>query len=90
MEENTLSELTDEELLIKKKELKNSKIFHATMIGFLAGILLFGFVAWMLSPDKQLGFLIPMLFPAFIIYRVIKNSKKNNALEVVLKERNLS
>lgn len=90
MEKKELYALTDGELLVEKKKLKNSKIIHATLIGFLAGIAIFGIVAWSLSPEKKLGFLIPMLIPISIIYRVIKSSKKNKDLEEVLKERNLN
>lgn len=90
MEKKELSALTDEQLIIEKNKLKKSKIIHATMIGFLAGILLFGFGAWSISPNKNLGFLIPMVIPIIMIYRMIKNSKGNNDLEEVLKERNLS
>lgn len=89
MEKKNLSELTDEELLVKKKKLKKSKIIHATLIGFLAGILIFGFVSWIFSSNKQWGFLIPMLIPIFIIRSVVKNSRSNKDLEEVLKERNL-
>lgn len=82
--------MTDEELLIEKKNLKKSKLFHATAIGFLIGILIFGVVAWSLNPEKQLGFLIPMLIPAVFIYRTLKSSNKNKKLEAVLKERDIS
>ena len=81
--------LTDAELAIEKKKLKKAKITAALLIGFLAGILIFGVVSWLLSPNKQLGFFIPMLIPVFFIYRMLKNSKKNAALEQVLKERNI-
>jgi hypothetical protein len=90
MEKKDLSELTDEELLIEKKKLKNSKIFHAVSIGFLAGILIFGVVSWSLSSEKHLGFLIPMLIPIAFIYKLVKNPNKNKDLEEVLKERDLN
>jgi hypothetical protein len=90
MEKKDLSELTDEELLIEKKKLKNSKIFHAVSIGFLAGILIFGVVSWSLSSEKHLGFLIPMLIPIAFIYKLVKNPNKNKDLEDVLKERDLN
>jgi uncharacterized membrane protein YoaK (UPF0700 family) len=89
MEKKDLYQLTDEELLVEKRKLKNSKIFYAAWIGFLAGVLIFGFGGWILSPKKQLGFLIPMLIPIVMIYQLIKNSKINNDLEEVLKERHL-
>lgn len=90
MEKKDLFELTDEELLIEKKKLKKSKIIHATIIGFLAGILIFGIVSWIFSPKNFLGFLIPMLIPIFLIYRLVKNSKSNKDLEEVLKEHHLN
>ena len=89
MDKKDLYKLTDEELLAEKKKLKNSKIFHAAAIGFLAGILIFGTVSWILSSEKRLGFFIPMLIPVFFIYRLLKNPKNNADLEEVLRERNL-
>lgn len=90
MEKQDLYKLTGEELLINKKELKKSKLWHAAVIGFLAGILIFGVVAWSLSPEKQLGFFIPMLIPIVFIYKLLKASNKNKDLEDVLKERKLN
>jgi hypothetical protein len=89
MEKSDLYKLTDEELLVEKKKLKKSKLFHATFIGFLAGILIFGMVAWALSPEKQIGFLIPMFIPIGIIYKMLKNPQSSKDLEDVLKERKL-
>jgi hypothetical protein len=90
MEKKELSELTDEALLIEKKKLKKSKLFHAMYIGFLGGILIFGIVSWSLSSEKKLGFLIPMLIPIAFIYRLLKNPKRNRDLEEVLRERGLN
>ena len=90
MEKKDLNQLTDEQLLVEKKKLKDSKVFHAVSIGFLAGILIFGVVSWSLSSEKNFGFFIPMLIPVVFIYRMLKNSNKNKDLEEVLKERDLS
>ena len=90
MDKKDLSRLTEEELLIEKKKLKKSKIIHATLIGFLAGILIFGIVSWSLSAERKVGFFIPMLIPVFFIYRLLKNPKSNKDLEEVLKERHLN
>ena len=90
MEKIDLYKLTDEELLVEKKKLMKSKIFSATAIGFLAGILIFGVVAWSLNPEKHLGFLIPMLIPVVFIYRMLKTPNQNKDLEDVLKERKLN
>ncbi len=89
MNKQDLSRLSDEELLIKKKELKKSKIWHAISIGFLAGVLIFGTVSWSLSDEKRLGFFIPMLIPIVFIYKMLQGSKKNRELEEVLRERGL-
>lgn len=90
MEKKNFYKLTDEELLVEKKNLKKSKIYHATAIGFLAGILLFGVVSWSLSSEKRLGFLIPMMIPVVFIYRMLKTPNQNKDLEDVLKERKLN
>lgn len=90
MEKNDLYKLTDEELLVEKKKLKQSKIFHAASIGFLAGILIFGVVSWSLSSKKHFGFLIPIFIPLVFIYRMLKSPNKHQDLEDVLKERNLN
>lgn len=90
MEKKHYTEMSDAELLVEKKKLKESKIFHAASVGFLAGILIFGLVAWILSPKMQIGFLIPMLFPIVIIYKLLKNPKSSTELEEVLKARKLA
>ncbi len=89
MEVKPFDQMTDEELQEEKKKLNKSKLFHAIFIGFLAGILIFGTVAWSLSDEKRIGFLIPMLFPVYFIRRTLKNSKANSALEQALKQRGL-
>ncbi len=90
MEKEDLHKLTNEELLVERKKLMKSKLLHAIWIGFLAGILIFGVVAWSLNPEKKLGFLIPMFIPVFFIYKLLKAPNKNQDLEDVLKERGLN
>lgn len=89
MEKEALQKLSDEELLIEKKKLRSSKIFHAFAIGFLAAVLVFGMVSWMMSSERRIGFFIPMIIPIVFIYKILKNPKQNKALEDVLKERGL-
>lgn len=89
MQKDALKQLTDEELLAAKKKAAKSRIFHALSIGFLAGILIFGFVSWVLSPEKRLGFLLPMLIPVVFIYRLLTSPNKHKALGEVLAERQL-
>ncbi len=89
-EKKIFSEMTDEELLVEKKKLSKSKVVHATLIGFFAGVLIFGVVSWSLSAEKRIWFLIPMLIPIGFIFKLLKNPNKNKELEEVLKHRNLN
>lgn len=89
MEKQDLLALTDEQLLVEKKKLKQSKLFHAIAIGFLVGILIFGVAAWSMAEEKQVGFLLPMLILVVFIYRMLKSPNQNHALEEVLAARNL-
>ena len=90
MEKRNFAELTDEELLSEKRKLGKAKITSAVIIGFMAGVLIFGVVSWSLSEEKRFGFLIPMLIPVVIIYRMLKNRNMNKDLEETLRERNLN
>ncbi|MDX1907370.1 MAG: hypothetical protein SF053_10085 [Bacteroidia bacterium] len=90
MEKKDLYQLTDEALLAEKQKLKKSKIFYAGAIGFLAGVLIFGLIAWSLSPERSLVTLMLMLIPATFISGLLKNPHKNKDLEEVLQERGLN
>lgn len=89
MNKQELYKLTDAELMVEKKKLRQSKLMWAAVIGFLAGILIFGVIGWMLSPERHVGFLIPMVIPVVFIYKLLTAPKKNQELEEVLKERGL-
>jgi len=90
MENKRFAEMTDEELLVEKKKLRQSKILNAVLIGFLIGVVVFGVAAWSLSPERQLGFLIPILFPVVFLFKLFKKPNPNQDLEEALKERKLS
>jgi len=87
MNTKNLCELTDEELIIEKKNLKKSKIINAFVIGFLASIIAIGIVSSIYG--KNYSVIIPLLFPVYFIYRIVSNSNKNKKLETILKERNI-
>ena len=89
MKKADFSAMTDAELLAEKRKIRKSRMMHALAIGFMAGILIFGFVSWSLSSEKRIGFLIPMLIPISIIYKLLKNPNPNKQLAKVLKERSL-
>ncbi|RLJ79394.1 FUSC family protein [Pedobacter alluvionis] len=82
MEQKTLSELTDQELLLEAKKRKSAVIINAVLIGFLAGIIFYSVM------KNTLGLLT--LIPLFFIYKLANNSKYNSQeIENLLKERGL-
>ena len=89
MNNKDIYQMTDEELLVEKRNLKSSRIFHALYIGFLAGILVFGLVSWSLSAETHFGFLVPMLIPIIFIYKLLKKPNMSKDVEELLKKRGL-
>lgn len=81
MKEKVLSDLTDLELLIESKKMKLSPIANAIFIGFLLGLIFYSVV------KNSWGFLT--LIPLFLAYKLIKDSKRNEELEKLIKERGL-
>ena len=73
MEEKKLTDLSNKELIKKKKELKNDKIIGAIIIGFTVGVAFYNTV------KNGLDFFT--FFPLFLAYIFIKNSSNNNLLE---------
>lgn len=83
------NELSDQQLLLEKKKLKKSKLFHGFAIGFLIGIILFGLTAWLINPERKLVFLFPIFFPVIFIVKALRSPKNNRDLEEVLKQRKI-
>ncbi len=84
MEQKELAELThltDEELLAEGRKIKSGAITNAILIGFLVGVVVYSVAV------NSFGFLT--LIPLFIAYKLLKNSKRDKAIEELLKERNL-
>lgn len=81
MTQKPLSELSDEELLEKAKKKQSMDITNALLIGFMMGVVVYSIV------KNTWGFFT--LLPLFIAYKLYNNSKKDKALEEILKERNL-
>jgi hypothetical protein len=81
MTQKVLSELTNQQLLEESKKTKLSPITNAFFIGFLIGIVVFSVV------KNSYGMLT--LIPLYFIYKLVKESKRDKALEELLKERNL-
>ncbi len=67
-----LTELSNEALLKKQKELKNSKITNAAIIGFTIGIFCYSAI--------NNGFGVFTLFPLIIAYLIFKNAKNEQIL----------
>lgn len=90
MENKDFYKMTNDELLVEKQKMKNSKIFSALFIGFLVGIVVVGLVSWIISSKKNIAFWIPMLFPIYFIYKQLKKPNVYKQLEELLKERGLN
>lgn len=81
MNQNKLSQLTDEQLLEHAKHSKPSPIIDAFFIGFMVGIIIYSVIA------KSWGFVT--IIPLFLIYLFLKKPKQYEALKTELKKRNL-
>jgi len=81
MDKKKLSDLTDQEILDKKKKLKSSQIISAVLIGFLVGIAVYSTI------NKGLGFFT--IFPLFFIFLIAKNKSDLNIINLEIKNRNL-
>ena len=81
MKQKEISELTDQELLDEAKKMKSTSITNAVLIGLMIGIVIFSIA------KNSVGFLT--LIPLFITYKLLNNSKNNEDVEKLLKERNL-
>lgn len=81
MNREELSKLSDQELLEEAKKNKPRPITDAVFIGVLIGIIIYSVV--------QNTWGLVTLVPLFLIYQLLKKSKKNEELEKLMKERNL-
>ena len=81
MEPKELSTLTDEELLQEAKKMKSNNTIKAVLIGVLLGIIFYSIV------KKTVGLLT--IIPFYFLFKLSSNSKKNEELERLLKERKL-
>lgn len=81
MTKDELSKLSDSELLAEAKKLKSNAVINATLIGVMIGIVIYSAV------KNTLGFFT--LIPLFLVFKVFHKPKEREALDSVLKERNL-
>ena len=81
MDQNELSKLSDEEFKQEVAKIKPSPIIDAFLIGFLIGIIIFSVAV------NSWGFLT--LIPLFLIYGLLKKSKRYDALRKEIKSRDL-
>jgi hypothetical protein len=79
--EQELSQLSNEELLAEAKKQKLTPIWSALAIGIMAGVIIYSVA------KNTWGFLT--LIPLYFIYKMVKGSKKNGALKKLLNERGL-
>lgn len=83
MKEKELTELTDQELLDRKKQQKSSKLINAILVGFCAGIVVYGVV------NKGITIFTFMLI-VMGAWAFIRWKKTDEALDNELKSRNLN
>jgi len=81
MNQEELSQLTDNALLEVAKNNKPSPIIDAFFIGFLVGIIIYGAAA------NAWGFVI--LLPLFLIYLFLKKPKQYEAIRKEVEKRGL-
>lgn len=85
MNEKELTELSDQELLEKRKKIKSARTVNSVIIGALVGVIVYSAV--------KNGFGFFTFFPLVLIFITMKNSKKNEAIEnnveEIVKSRNL-
>ncbi|REC79247.1 FUSC family protein [Chryseobacterium elymi] len=80
--EKELTELTDQELLEKRKKNKSNDIMNAVILGVLIGIAIYSTLKYGLG----LFTFLPLLF---VLYAVNKWNKSKKALEEEINARNL-
>lgn len=78
MKTESLTTLTDQELLQKSKALKNNKIIDAALVGFTVGIVVYSAV--------KNGFGFFTFFPLVLTYAIARNAKNNKILEIELQK----
>ena len=81
MNQKELTELTNQELIEEVEKIKPSPIVDAFFIGFLVGIIIYSLIV------NSWGFLT--LIPLFMVYKLLKKSKRNEVLKKELKDRGL-
>lgn len=79
MEQNTLVDLTEKELLEKQQKLKSNKIIDSVLIGVFVGVAIYSAV------KNGIGF--ATLLPLFFVYLFIRNQKKRDAIAEELASR---
>lgn len=79
--ENEFRDLSDSELLQKRKAVKSALILSCIIMGFLVGIAIYSAVR------NGIGFFT--LFPLFFVFLMTKNQGTNKALLREIKSRNL-
>ncbi|WP_286858169.1 MULTISPECIES: hypothetical protein [Sphingobacterium] len=83
MKDRELNELTDQELLGRKKQQKSNKLINAVLVGFCAGVLIYGIV----NKGITIFTFLLLVMGAWAFMRWKKNDE---ALDDELKSRNLN
>lgn len=78
MQPETLTELSDQALLQKLKNLKTNKIIDAAIIGFTVGIVIYSAV--------KNGFGFFTFFPLILVFIIVRNSTSNKIFEKTIQQ----
>ena len=81
MQQEKISQLTDQELLEEAKKLIPSPIINAGLIGIMIGVIIYSIVR------SSVGLFT--LIPLFFVYRLFNDSKKYDAMKREIEERKL-
>lgn len=81
MKQRKITELTDEELLVKRKQFKSNQILNAVILGVFVGIAIYSLI------KNGLGFFT--FFPLIFAYLLFKHQINFKELEKEIKSRNL-
>jgi type IV secretory pathway VirB3-like protein len=82
MEQKELAKLSDAELLELAGKMKKSAIWHALVIGFMVGVIIYSVV------ENTWGLLT--LIPLYFIHKLMGNSDQYATVKRLVKERNLN
>lgn len=84
MQEHNTSVLPEQQATSKSKNQKQARILSALAIGFIGGFVAVGIVSAITA--KKFFLILPLLFPLYFVYRIVRKSG-NSATKEIVEER---